>query len=792
MLGSRINPVDPPVASDTPQRLGELLVTSQLITRAQLEEGEAESAKTGEFLSKILVQKNITTQDDINTCFVKQCKIPHISLADYDIGAEVLKLVPRELCQKYGLIPIDKLGRILTIAMVDPLDRDALALVEEHCPELRIKRILCNWNHFEQASAKYFAASSDKSDNEQNSMASFGLSKLPPAKAPAPTPAPAADAPSAAPPPAQPAAVSAAPAIDTQALVGAIQAGLRGVLEEFSARTPTPESTPPIAPTSAPAFSPEVLGDIMRDSIREAMSEALQSMDRSATTPSAEGLPAASVAPAAPPDWSGFESAFRTVLDELKETLRPPVATVEAPAVAVAPPPPDTSNVEAAIQELIGTIKSQTPPGEAMGELIRDNIGIAMQEAMASVVVQLRAVSKPEQPQPSFEALAESIRDGIGDVMQETLATLAVQLRANAGPQEGTTATQEAILAALRETQLGVTATMREVLQSSQEAQEAQGAKLAELAEAAVQSTQQTSQLVEASLVQNERYHNLRQGARARHASVSPFGATGADNGEGSVHAEADEHVRNALDAEVPLESLTFDSYYPGAANAFSVKIAQSVAAAPGGEYNPFFLFGNVGLGKTHLISAMGNHIQTDHPNHRVGYVSASHFSRRLKEALVDDAQDAFRENYCHWDVLILDDIQFLGGRVEAQEEFFHIFNVLHQQGRQIIIASDKAPDRLGLLEQRLISRFSSGIVAELKPPEWETRMKILKHHIAAAGASVPEEICSLIAMRVSNDIRKMVGSLRKVVAFAALVKEPITVEMTTEILSHIGGEEAA
>jgi len=151
-----------------------------------------------------------------------------------------------------------------------------------------------------------------------------------------------------------------------------------------------------------------------------------------------------------------------------------------------------------------------------------------------------------------------------------------------------------------------------------------------------------------------------------------------------------------------------------------------------------------------------------------------------------------FAENYCHWDVLILDDIQFLGGRVEAQEEFFHIFNVLRQEGRQIIIASDKAPDRLGLLEKRLISRFASGIVAALKAPEWETRMQILRHWVAEAKIAVPDEILSLIAMRVPNDIRKMTGSLRKVVAFAKLVGSSISCELAGEILNHLGVDEAA
>ncbi|HDP34070.1 MAG TPA: chromosomal replication initiator protein DnaA, partial [Candidatus Hydrogenedentes bacterium] len=176
----------------------------------------------------------------------------------------------------------------------------------------------------------------------------------------------------------------------------------------------------------------------------------------------------------------------------------------------------------------------------------------------------------------------------------------------------------------------------------------------------------------------------------------------------------------------------------------------------------------------------------------RVGYVSASHFARRLSAAVADHVLELFRDNYCHWDMLILDDIQFMGGRVEAQEEFFHIFNVLQQQGRQIIIAGDKAPDRLGMLEQRLVSRFASGIVADLKPPEWETRMKILRYHMERDKVTVPEEVLSLIAMRVPDDIRKMTGALHKIIAFSRLEGDKITVEDAQKILSHLGVEEAA
>jgi chromosomal replication initiator protein len=283
---------------------------------------------------------------------------------------------------------------------------------------------------------------------------------------------------------------------------------------------------------------------------------------------------------------------------------------------------------------------------------------------------------------------------------------------------------------------------------------------------------------------------------RARHASVRTFPNSrrgrGAAGGNPESHVQGDERVLAALSSERLLDWFTFDTFFAGKLNAFTYRLCEAVATQPGGEYNPFFLYGDVGLGKTHLINAVGNAILARDPDQRIGYVSSSRFATRLVEAIRDQATDAFRANYCHWEVLILDDIQFLGGRVEAQEEFFHIFNVLQQEGRQVIIAGDKPPDRLGLLEQRLISRFAGGLVAPLRPPEWETRLAILQHHVAESGVPVDEEILSLIAMRVPNDVRKMIGALRKVTAFAALTEEPLTCELANEILSHLGIEEAA
>jgi len=419
------------------------------------------------------------------------------------------------------------------------------------------------------------------------------------------------------------------------------------------------------------------------------------------------------------------------------------------------------------------------PDVQALVAVVQEGLGAALREGLASMAAEART-SKEASPDP--EAMVSAIHDSVVGAMQEAMASMMVQLRAVVGKKESGIS-QEALSEALY-------ASVREAFEIARQQQEEQGNRLAEIAEATLQAVQQTSQLVETSTVAAQGRRDLERSKRNRHASVAPFGAAGPAE-DGALN-EADERVLDALESEHPLESLTLDRFLPGAANGFTYKLAQAVAARPGGEYNPFFLFGRVGTGKTHLISGMGNAVLGADVARRVGYVSASHFSRRLAEALKEGAVDAFRENYCHWDVLILDDIQFMGGRVEAQEEFFHIFNVLHQQQRQIIIASDKAPDRLGLLEQRLVSRFASGIVAELKAPEWETRMRILRQCAEAASTAVPEEILSLVAMRVPDDVRKMTGALRKILAFSALVGQEMSVEMATEILSHLGAEQAA
>ncbi|HPO12407.1 MAG TPA: DnaA/Hda family protein [Candidatus Hydrogenedentes bacterium] len=672
------------------KRLGELLLDEKLVNQRQLDEAMQIQQEEGGFIGQILVRLGYVSQNAVASCLVKQCRIPHLSLLDYDISVDVLNLIPRDVCLKYNLLPIDKLGRILTVAMVDPLDLDALEAIRAVCPDLRIKPILCNWEHFELVSNRVFSKTKKADGGPSVSMQSLGLSSGAAAKPKSSTADTAPQTPQPIP-----------------------DAGLR-------TPTPIPEAPGPILTQAGPADAAS-RGDIAA-AIRDSMRDAISSM-----------------------------------ADELR---RP--APGNAPLTA-----------------------------DGLSQLIRDSVGGSMQEALAQVVVMARANAAQEKSMggPALDQLAEVIRDSVGGAVQEAMAAMIVQMRAMGGSKntaEGEPS-QGAIVAAFREVQAETTARMTEALRSMNETLAARDSQITRLAEAALQSAQQSAQLLEPGVVKENVLQDLQAVRRERHASVAPFGR----HMSGEHVSESDEQVRTALESEHPQESMVFDNFFPGGVNAFTFKLAQAVAAQPGAEYNPFFLYGNVGTGKTHLISAIGNAILSGNSGQkRVGYVSASHFARRVTEAMQDTALDLFRENYCHWDVLILDDIQFMGGRVEAQEEFFHIFNVLHQQGRQIIIASDKAPDRLGLLEQRLVSRFASGIVAELKAPEWDTRMQILRHQ--ATQTKVPEEILSLIAMRVPNDIRKMTGSLKKIVAFAHLVGQEMSCEMADEILSHLSVGNAA
>jgi chromosomal replication initiator protein DnaA len=519
-------------------RLGDILVEEKIITKSQLEEGLAKRAAEGGFLGQALIELGHLDQDTLTLVLVKQCKIPHLNLNEYSIAPDVRGLIPVELCRAHNMLPVDKMGKILTVAMVDPLNTAALEAVRAAFPELRIKPILCDWPDFQSAFQKFF----------------------PPAK-----------------PPAGP-----------------------------SSESPTPVAEP---------------------------------VESEAET--SEAAPAAPTAPIA-----------------------------------------------------------------------------AEQQPRASKPVPQVAHGRPEPSQPVPTLNADEIRTAIRDGMRETMSEL-----------ERRVAEASDLLRQARQVEVA----------SVKEAQQR------DLGVAVPQSQPKT----------------------APNTSIEELGP---DRGSG----------------------LTFENFLFGPNNAPLVEIARRVVSEPGRDQNPLFVCGAVGLGKTHLITAIGNAINSAQKKLRVGLTSAGRFVDDASSARELHAPEALRRAYEEWDVIILDDIQFLGGRVEAQEDLFHIFNAMQERGKQIVIAGDRTPDKLGLLEKRLVSRFDSGVLVHVQAPDWETRVRILRHYANQLNVKVPDDAVAMIAMRHPDDVRRLIGALRKVAARAKTNGGTVTAELASQVLAEPAAEVAA
>lgn len=440
------------------RKLGELLIREDMITREQLEEALQEKQASDRFLGEILVGLTYITEDDLIGFLVRQCRIPHLKLSNFQVSPDIAELIPAEICEEHKLIPIDKLGSLLTVAMVNPIDIDALEKIK-NVVEFRIKPILCSWADFRNLFEKLYGP-------EQ-----------------------------------------------------------RKISREF-------------------------------DDIPELIDEDI------------DGLPQ---------DGSG------------------------APA------------------------KSEASPKPA------------------------------KEKQEDQEVKPSSVGDGGGGL------------------------------------------------------------------------------------------------------------------GEGDL-----------------IERFTFDTYVVADVNSFTYALARSVAEAPGAEYNPLFIYGNTGLGKTHLSNAIGNKIVQDNGESKIVYAPVTKFIDEMLYAVEHDEVKKFRERYADVDVLILDDVQFLSGRTRAQQEFFNIFNDLYTDKKQIILISDVPPKELEGLEQRLISRFEGGVVSCLEAPDFETRLTILKKRVDESSADVPEEVLELLAKPNQSNIRELEGALKKLLAYSSLVGHEITVELAQEILKHM------
>ncbi|MBC8333868.1 MAG: chromosomal replication initiator protein DnaA [Anaerolineales bacterium] len=228
----------------------------------------------------------------------------------------------------------------------------------------------------------------------------------------------------------------------------------------------------------------------------------------------------------------------------------------------------------------------------------------------------------------------------------------------------------------------------------------------------------------------------------------------------------------------------TFDNFVVGAGNRLAHAACQAVAEKPARAYNPLFLYGGVGLGKTHLLHAIGNACVSRGLN--ILYVSSEEFTNDLINAIRTQTTPAFRDKYRTADVLLVDDIQFIAGKESTQEEFFHTFNTLHGQDKQIIVSSDRLPKSMGTLEERLRSRFEWGLTADIQPPDLETRQAILRYKAERSGHHVPDEILEVIAQRIQSNIRELEGAFNRVVAFAELSGTSVTPELAEIALADL------
>jgi chromosomal replication initiator protein len=246
------------------------------------------------------------------------------------------------------------------------------------------------------------------------------------------------------------------------------------------------------------------------------------------------------------------------------------------------------------------------------------------------------------------------------------------------------------------------------------------------------------------------------------------------------VAAPADDFRHTGLN-----ERYTFEQFVVGATNRFAHAAAQAVAEAPARAYNPLFIYGAVGLGKTHLMHAIGHRVCLSDPRARVVYVSSETFTNEFITAIKNNQTVEFRNRYRTVDVLLIDDIQFLEGKEQTQEEFFHTFNTLHEASKQLVISSDRPPKDIQTLENRLRSRFEWGLLTDIQSPDLETREAILRKKAESDGIDVPHEVTSYIAKIIPSNIRQLEGALIKLTAYASLYKQALTVELAADVLRN-------
>lgn len=255
---------------------------------------------------------------------------------------------------------------------------------------------------------------------------------------------------------------------------------------------------------------------------------------------------------------------------------------------------------------------------------------------------------------------------------------------------------------------------------------------------------------------------------------------------EGETIEEKPKKSVNTMDIE---ESLTFDNFIQGPSNSFAYSAAFNVAENPGEHYNPLFIYGPSGVGKTHLMNAIMNKIKSNNPNAVILYYTGEHFMNEFISCLKNETNLAFREKYRKCDALLLDDIQYIAGKVQTQDEFFHTFNTLKENGKQICLTSDVAPRNLKGLPDRLVSRFEEGILADISAPELETRIAIVKRKAEDLNVKIPDDIALFIAENIKKNIRQLEGIVKRIRAYVEFTGNPINLPITKGFIDEISSE---
>ena len=267
--------------------------------------------------------------------------------------------------------------------------------------------------------------------------------------------------------------------------------------------------------------------------------------------------------------------------------------------------------------------------------------------------------------------------------------------------------------------------------------------------------------------------------------SIDKSGTRGVEERNGLTLNGA-EFVRSARTPRPFKAKYTFDTFVIGAGNRFAHAAALAVSETPGVVYNPLFIYGGVGLGKTHLLHAVGQYVEDQEPGMRVRYVTCENFTNDFINSVRDNAPLDFQKRYRENDILLIDDIQFLEGKIETQEAFFHTFNALYEENKQIVITSDRHPKYIPTLENRLVSRFEWGLVTDIQPPDLETRIAILRKKALMDQLQVDDEVLTFIASKVSTNIRELEGALVRILAYSSLYGRTVSVALAEEVLKDI------